>query len=220
MEESLERKRAKRRAHRGVVTKYVLEVKTFPEVLDTPIRHRAEVLRGLLTAKQDVLSRLDEEILEACATEDIEGEITEADEIVVKIKEALMDINRATREAPKRAESPTIRSTSRRSSAHVSEDSESDHESDPPLGSGSKVRPKLPKLVMPKFSGDITKFRSFWDSFKSAIDENSDLSLIDKFNYLWSLLEGSAAKSIQGLPLTESNYSSAKTILEGCFGRT
>ena len=34
MEESLERKQAKR-AHHGVVTKYVQEVNTFPEVLDT-----------------------------------------------------------------------------------------------------------------------------------------------------------------------------------------
>ena len=46
------------------------------------------------------------------------------------------------------------------------------------------------------------------------------ISIIDKFNYLRSLLEGPAAKSIQGLPLTESNYNSAKQILEGRFGRT
>ena len=42
---------------------------------------------------------------------------------------------------------------------------------------------------------------------------------MDKFNYLQSLLEGSAAKAIQGLMLTETNYDCANEILEGRFGR-
>ena len=34
---------------------------------------------------------------------------------------------------------------------------------------------KLPKLVLPKFKGDITQFRSFWDSFESAVHKNPGL---------------------------------------------
>ena len=87
-------------------------------MLDSPTRRRAEVLRGLLyDQNKRLLSRLDEEILEACATEDIEGEIIEADEILVKIKEALIDINRTTGEAPEREETPITRSTNQRSSS-------------------------------------------------------------------------------------------------------
>ena len=82
-----------------------------------------------------------------------------------------------------------------------------------------KMRPKLPRLVLPRFSGDVTKLCSSWDSFKSAVDENDDLSIVDKFNYLQSLLEGPAVKEIQGLPLTATNYDCAKDILEECFGR-
>ena len=57
-----------------------------------------------------------------------------------------------------------------------------------PSEGDKRAMAKLPKLILPKFSGDVTKFRSFWDSFKSAIDENSDLSTVDKFNYLQSLV--------------------------------
>ena len=53
------------------------------------------------------------------------------------------------------------------------------------------TKTKLPKLVLPKFKGDLTKFRSFWDSYDSAVHKNSGLSAIDKFN-LQSLLEGTA----------------------------
>ncbi len=48
---------------------------------------------------------------------------------------------------------------------------------------------KLPKLVLPKFRGDITSYRTFWESFESAVHKNVYLSNIDKFNYLLSLLE-------------------------------
>lgn len=94
------------------------------------------------------------------------------------------------------------------------------HESDAVVDQRSKtIRSKLPRLVLPRFSGDVTKFHSFWDNFKSAVDENDELSVVVKFNYLQSLLEGSAAKATQGLTLTRTNYDCAKEILEGCFGR-
>ena len=72
---------------------------------------------------------------------------------------------------------------------------------------------KLPRLVLPKFKGDITQFRSFWDSFESAVQKNPALSTVDKFNYLNSLLKGRALRTVQGLPITEGNYQSAVDIL-------
>ena len=65
-----------------------------------------------------------------------------------------------------------------------------------PPASQLKGIPKLPKLVIPRFNGDVTRFRSFWDSFDSAINKNLSLSAVDKFNYLHTLLEGPAARSI------------------------
>ena len=44
--------------------------------------------------------------------------------------------------------------------------------------------------------------------------ENTSISTIDKFNYLNSLLEGAAARTIQGLTLNEVNYDSAISLLQ------
>ena len=56
-------------------------------------------------------------------------------------------------------------------------------------------------------------------SFKSATHDNNDISKIDKFNYLNSLLEGTALRAIQELTLTEANYDAAVEILQVRFGQ-
>ena len=83
----------------------------------------------------------------------------------------------------------------------------------------SQPKAKLPKLALPKFRGEVTQWQNFWDSFNSAIHVNQQLSLIDKFNHLHSLLEGQAARAIQGLTRTEANYNSAIEILQKRFGK-
>ena len=42
------------------------------------------------------------------------------------------------------------------------------------------------------------RWSAFWDSFNSAIHTNDQLSEIDEFNYLRSLLEGAAYDAIAG----------------------
>ena len=80
--------------------------------------------------------------------------------------------------------------------------------------------PKLPKLQLPKFSGRVTEWNYFWDSFDSAIHSNPNISNVSKFNYLQSLLEGSASRAIKGLTLTSANYDNAISILRERFGKT
>ena len=77
---------------------------------------------------------------------------------------------------------------------------------------------KLPKLSLKKFGGDPTQWMTFWDSFDSSIHSNPTLSDIDKFNYLVSFLESTAAESIGGLTPTSSNYKEAVDTLKGRFG--
>ena len=77
---------------------------------------------------------------------------------------------------------------------------------------------KLPKLTLRSFNGDITKWTSFWDSYESAIHNNGNLSDIDKFNYLNSLLEPTARDAVSGLALTAANYHEAISILKKRFG--
>ena len=83
----------------------------------------------------------------------------------------------------------------------------------------SQNYPSYIKLHLPKFAGDITKFKTFWGSFNSAIHTSTELSPIDKFNYLKALLDGPAANVMQGLSLTEDNYLSAVELVKDCYGK-
>ena len=80
------------------------------------------------------------------------------------------------------------------------------------------MKTRLPKLVLPKFCGNVTNWTPFWDAFKAAIHENNEISKIDKLNYLNSLLEGLAALTLQGLSLTEGNYDGAVGLLKSRYG--
>ena len=78
-----------------------------------------------------------------------------------------------------------------------------------PNSTGSAPRPsksRLPKNTLPKSKGDVTH-------------TNIDLTKIDKFNYLVSLLEGTASRAIAGLPITEENYDAAVDIIKKRFGK-
>lgn len=84
----------------------------------------------------------------------------------------------------------------------------------------SIVRTKLPRISLPKFKGDVMQYKSFWDTFESSVDNNTGLNKIDKFNYLRSLLEETALRAIEGLPITEDNYDAVTEILNRWFGQT
>ena len=79
------------------------------------------------------------------------------------------------------------------------------------------VHTRLPKLYLPKFRGDVTKWNTVWDSFQSVVHRNEGISNINKFNYLNSVLQGATARAIQGLTLTEANYDAAVKLLQECF---
>ena len=81
------------------------------------------------------------------------------------------------------------------------------------------VKPRLPKLTLPKLRGVVTTWSSFWDLFKAAVHDNDSIPKPDKFNYLNSSIEGVAARIVQGLTLTEGNYDSAVVLLKECFGK-
>ena len=45
----------------------------------------------------------------------------------------------------------------------------------------------------------------FWESIDSAVNQNQEISKVDKFNHLHSLLEGTASSAIQDFTLSENN---------------
>lgn len=58
---------------------------------------------------------------------------------------------------------------------------------------------RLPKIDLPKFSGDYGDWFPFQDVFNTMINENPQLSNIQKFQYLKSSVTGEAADVIHSL---------------------
>ncbi|KAL5475335.1 hypothetical protein EMCRGX_G025132 [Ephydatia muelleri] len=194
----------------------------------------------LLQGKQDILNKLDAEILEGLETEDeITGEIEQADIFKENIAMTIIDLETALGEqqndAPMQAqtrdrndesaqvhgsrpETPNNRDVREGTPLSVTPSPSSPSRTEPTLAQPRGGKVKLPKLTLRKFSGDPTAWTPFWDSYESAIHQNPDLSDIDKFNYLQSLVEHSAAEAIAGLTLSSSNYGEAITVLKKRFG--
>ena len=77
---------------------------------------------------------------------------------------------------------------------------------------------KLPKVHLKSYSGDVLLFQEFWECYRSAVHDNGHLDKVTKFNYLRSLLQGTAAATISGLSLSEENYEEAITLLKSRYG--
>lgn len=55
----------------------------------------------------------------------------------------------------------------------------------PTVCATTTMQPKLPKLILSNFNGEVTKWSTFWDSNESAIHNNDAITCkVDKFNYL------------------------------------
>ena len=77
----------------------------------------------------------------------------------------------------------------------------------------------MPKLQLPKFDGCLIKWSSYHDAFCAAIDNDNSLEDIQKFQYLRSTLSGEATRTIDGLQLTNANYTVALSLLRERYGQ-
>ena len=195
--EALARRKKIRAGHKASTTRILGQVTSALD--DTPPNaHRLSLLKLTLTEKLETIKGLDAEIVEITPEEGLEEEIRQSDEYKERIYDALTRIDGLT---------------------HVSVAASTGSSPPPPtfaLDHGAKV--KLPKLSLPHFNGDVTKWTTFWDSFESAIHNNVELTDVDKFNYLRSLLDRSARDAISGLTLSSANYKEAIDVLKKRFG--
>ncbi|XP_055543811.1 uncharacterized protein LOC129729327 [Wyeomyia smithii] len=65
---------------------------------------------------------------------------------------------------------------------------------------------QLPKINLPEFNGEFDKWLPFYDTFKSLIHGNPDLSAIQRFHYLRASLKGEALKVVDAFPMSEASY--------------
>ena len=156
-----------------------------------------------LKEKFETIKALDTEVIDLIEDESLADEIEQADGYKETIFASLIRIDKLME---------TSSTTSHLSTDTVTTEVRTD-------GRGSlSSRVNLPRLQLKPFGGELTKWTSFWDSFESAVHSNGELSDVEKFNYLTSLLERSACESISGLALTAANYPKAIDTLKKRFG--
>ncbi|XP_011865242.1 PREDICTED: uncharacterized protein LOC105560603 [Vollenhovia emeryi] len=80
-----------------------------------------------------------------------------------------------------------------------------------------KRRIKLPEAPLPTFEGKFENWLSFKNSFHDMIGSRSDLSDIDKLQYLKSALTGEAANKIKIFTIDGTTYSKAWELLERAY---
>ena len=200
MAEALARKKRIRAGHKASATKTIRQIE---DILasEAPDKERLSLLRLTLNEKLETIKAIDSEIIELIKDDDaLASEIEQADDYKESVFNALIKIDQLTKTPP----SPTPGTPP------------TDVRAPPPDVRSSRVR--LPKLQLRSFGGDLTKWTSFWESFESAVHSNDDLSDIEKFNYLNSLLERSAREAVSGLALTSANYHKAVETLQKRFG--
>ena len=193
-------KKRVRGGHRTSATKMIRKVEELlaPETKD--YRQLAKI-RLSLQEKVSVLKRLDTEVVDLVAEDEVADEIDKADtymedvyDVMAKLEELFQkkDARPASADA---THSPVTR------------------------GQPLLMTPvKLPKLMIKPFKGELTAWTTFWDSYQVAVHANRSLSDIEKFNYLRSLLQGPALEAIAGLTLTAANYTEAVEVLQKRFG--
>ena len=59
----------------------------------------------------------------------------------------------------------------------------------------------LPKLEISKLNGDPTNWQSFFNSFQTAAGKSTNLTGVEKFDYLRRFLEGDALHAIAGFSI-------------------
>ena len=168
-----------------------------------------------------LLKQMDLEIANTITGEDeLEAEIVESAAIREAISDKISQVKRTLNRFTTTTPSTTL-------SVSATEFVPPEHPTVPmpvtnPITYPGTARPsvsRLPKLSLPTFSGDPLMWQSFWDAFEAAINSNSTVDGVQKFNYLRAQIQGEASRAIAGLPLTSVNYDHAVALLKVHFGQ-
>ncbi|KAJ8957238.1 hypothetical protein NQ318_007802 [Aromia moschata] len=76
---------------------------------------------------------------------------------------------------------------------------------------------KLPIISIPHFYGDYREWPSFFDTFSALVDNNTNLSSVQKFHYLKNALKDNAKQVIESLEVSHENYKIAIDLLKTRF---
>ena len=186
-----------RAGHRGHAKKVLGNAEALSQE-DEPDINKVELFKITLTEKLAILKEMDETILQSIDEDNIEMEIEQAGTFRERILGTLVKLNSILKKVETATAPPPVQGTS---SVTVKTDT------------------RLPKLIPKNFSGDPKVWSEWWDCYNAAVHENTQISKIEKFTHLRSLIEGAAYSTIAGLPPTAANYDVALNLLETRFAQ-
>ncbi|XP_064638310.1 uncharacterized protein LOC135494325 [Lineus longissimus] len=172
---------------------------------ETPSQEELEQLEAAIPKLEkiiDVIKHLDSLIIDEVTAENnsFDGE-TEQDESTDLLLRNLQKITRAKKVITKY------------------DKSNAKTPSKPTSTSSKTLTSKLPKLSLPRFSGVITEWQPFWERFVVEIHTNPNLTDLNRFDYLYGLLDGDALDTVRDLIPSSANYVTLKETLCETFGR-
>jgi hypothetical protein len=220
--DDLTKKKLVRGGHRASASKLVAKiVEAIPKASpESPEKDLVWLRQSQITLREKIkmLKELDEQIIDILsalkdkdADEQLGKEIEDSDEAIAELERTLLQLDDALGKLGGQS-LPLLTPTNPTSAkgnldqSHVSISS-----------AGKIIRAKLPKLRLRNFGGKICEWPEFWDGFSSSIDNNDQLSDVDKFAYLCGYLEGPAKSTIAGLSLTGANYKCTVELLKKRF---
>ena len=236
----IERLRAKRSGHRGWATRICKDIETIMSSKANGPGALADLAwnESKLREKKALLDELDEKVVNLLTDPAaVEAEVLDSAEFADGLERKLWEISRfatpPTPAADVRPSTPPPPPPSSPPPGSLFSDYRVDEPYDDGMGSVSSTstaaslphcgsahaQVKLPKLSLPKFSGDPLTWQPFWDAFSATVDTNSSVADVDKFAYLRAHLEGPAAHCVCGFAQTRSNYRRAVELLRERFGR-
>ena len=217
--DDLKRAKITRRAQRAQATKTWNKAETLmnDEINETNIQ-RLQVVLQTFDTKIEQLKKLDENISGKIETEkELESEIVEADDYLGELMDKRYRIQFFISSNQATTPSPNNTLSAAQNYSQGEQLASQGHIYSSQLNNSSVHR--LSKLALPIFNGNPLKWQTFWDSYKAAVHDNKSLCDIKRFNYLKAHLAEEAARSIEGLPLTDTNYAQSVKILEERFGQ-
>lgn len=184
------------RIKRGVVQTQQTKMKTF---IETPGRNLSQFeLQTRLNLLENYLCRFEEiqsnlEILDEDEPKSDKRELYEQNYISIKSKiSELLNPRQLTRSSTLLDNTMTLSANS------------------------NKKNVRLQRLNIKKFSGNIVDWPDFYALFKVLVEDNADLTKIEKLSYLIHSLEDRALKTVSNLNL-ESDFDNAITLLKERF---
>ena len=214
----LKKKTKIRESHRTFVRKTISEVK---ESLDGGESVDFKKLKSFKTTLQDKvleLKGMDQEVLEYLYESKIDEDVSCSCDFASAIQACIMDLETALISEREQGRSQGVAFVLQSAEAGLNRTQTPAQTATNSSVSSIHSQAKLPKLELKKFYGNHIDWYPFWESFESAVHLNSTLTGVDKFNYLKSLLGGSAAHVIAGLTMTNANYEKAIDLLKQRFG--